>query len=205
MQCFRLVQSGRVDRVIAFDDLPKRLLDGVEMRAPDGLPRHWKAFIGEHEKYTPASPEKNPITGKVEMVGERRDIGPFFFVLNYKEINKDMERWQEICSFVRRVVSIQFRLLDKIEDMALPMSTDANSELKLEPEYLEEQGAIIPIPPQFQEKGPEIVDKNGKVVKSEIPEEKALFKCDECKKTFQNEHGHKIHMYRMHKKEPVGA
>ena len=203
MQVLRLVQSGRVDKVIAFDELPKRLLEGVEMKAPDGLPRHWKAFIGEHEKYTPASSEKNPITGKVEMVGEKREIAPFFYVLDYKEINKDIERWQEIASFVRRVVDVQFRLLDKMEDMALSMSTDAMSELKLEPEELEEKGAIIPIPEKFQEKSPAILDKNGKEIKPELPEEKALFKCEDCNKTFLNDHGHKIHMYRMHKKEPV--
>lgn len=206
MQVFRLVQSGFVDKVIAFDELPKRLIDGVEMRSPDGLPRHWKTFIGDHEKYTPASPEKNPVSGKIEMVGEKREVAPFFFVLNYKEINKDMERWQEICGFVRRVVSLQFRLLDNIENMALPMSPDANSELKLEPEELEEKGAIIPIPAQFQEKGPAIVDKNGKAIRTELPEEKgSLFKCEECDKSFQNEHGFKIHQYRKHKKEPVEA
>ena len=206
MQVFRLVQSGHVDKVIAFDDLPKRLLEGVEMRPPDGLPRHWKAFIGDHEKYTPPSPEKNPVSGKVEMVGERRDVGPFFFVLNYKEINKDMERWQEIAGFVRRVVNLQFRLLDKLEDMAIPMSTDANSELKLEPEDLESGGAIIPIPEQFQEKGQAILDKNGKEVRPELPEESAgVFKCKSCDKTFKNDHGLKIHMYRLHKKEPVEA
>lgn len=205
MQVFRLVQTGFVDKVIAFDDLPKRLLDGIEMKSPDGLPRHWKAFVGEHEKYTPPSAEKNPATGKVEMVGEKREIGPYFFVLNYKEINKEIERWQEISSFVRRAVNLKFRLLDKIEDMAIPFSTDAASEIKLEPEHLEEQGAIIPIPIEFQEKTPAILDKNGKEVRPELPSEKAMFGCDECKKTFQNEHGLKIHNYRVHKKEPVGA
>lgn len=209
MHVFRLVQSGRVDKVIAFDSLPNRLLQGVEMRSPDGLPRHWKSFLGENERYTPPSAEKNPATGKVEMIGERREKGAFFYILNYKEINSDIERWQEISSFVRRAVNLKFRLLDKIEDMALPMSTDANSELKLEPEQLEENGAIIPIPEEFQEKGPAILDKNGNEVRPELPAgDKPLFSCEECQKPFQSEQALRMHSYRKHpkeKKEPIAV
>lgn len=204
MQVFRLVQSGNVDKVIGFDELPKRLLAGVEMRPPEGLPRHWKAFIGDHEKYTPPSMEKNPITGKVEPVGEKMEIAPFFFVLDYKEINKDKERWQEIQSFVRRAVELKFRLLDKLEDMAMPMAPDANSELKLEPEDLEASGAIIPIPLEFQEKTPAVLDKNGNEIRPELPESN-IFKCSDCDKTFENERGLQIHGYRMHKKETAKA
>ena len=198
MQVFRLVRGGFVDKVIAFDELPKRLLKGIEMRSPDGLPRHWKSFIGDHEKYTPPSSEKNPVTEKVEMVGEKTEVAPFFFVLDYKDLNKDIERWQEIESFVRRAVNLKFRLMDKLEDMALPLSTDANSELKLEPEELEEKGAIIPIPIEFQEKSPAVLDKNGKEVRIELPSEKPLFSCQECNKPFASEQAFKMHNYRKH-------
>lgn len=204
MQVFRLVKSGVVDKVIAFDELPKRLLDGVEMRRPDGFPRHWKEFIGKHEKYTPASPEKNPFTGKVEMVGEKREVEPFFFVLFYQEINKDKERWEEISSFVRRAVDLKFRLMDRLEDMALPLSTDAAAELKLEPEEFEAKGSIIPIPLEFQEKTPTILDKDGNAIPTSLPD-KNIFKCQECDKTFENERGLQIHGYRKHKKETIPA
>src|SRR3990167_3385431 len=205
MQTFRLVQSGKVDRIIAFDELPKRLLRGIEMQRSDGLPRHWRDFVGEVEKYTPPQPDKNPMTGKMEMVGERWEKGPYCYILDYKEVNKDIERWQEISAFVRRAVDMKFRLLDKLEDMALPLAPDAASELKLEPEQMESEGAIIPIPIEFQEKTPAILDKNGKEVRSEIPAEPALtFKCQECEKPFKNERAARMHSFRAHpKKEPV--
>jgi hypothetical protein len=197
MQVFRLVETGKPDKLIAFDELPKRLLEGVEMRSPDGLPRHWKSFLGEHEKYTPGALEKNQFTGKVEKIGEAREKGPYFFVLYFKEINKDKDRWQEICSFVRRVVHLQFRLLDKIEDMAIPMAIDSASELNVEPEHLEEGGAIIPIPPEHQEKDGIILPAGAAPMQ---------FKCEACNKEFKNKHGMEIHNYRVHpKKEAVEA
>lgn len=205
MQVFRLVQTGVVDKVIAFDELPKRLLKDVEMRRPDGLPRHWKTFIGNHERVILPMNEKNPATGKVEKIGGGTEIAPFFYVLYFKEINRDIQRWQDISAFVRRVVELKFRLMDKLEDMALPMSTDANSEIKLEPEHLEEQGAIIPIPEEFQEKGAKILDGNGNEVPVPPPDDTTLFKCKECGKSFMNERGLEIHMHRMHKKEKVSA
>lgn len=199
MQVIRLVQTGFVDKVIGFDELPKRLLSGIEMRRPDGLPRHWKSFIGDQTKVTPPSMEKNEVTGKAELVGGGTEVAPFFYVLYYTEINHDKERWQDICNFVRRTVELKFRLLDKIEDMALPLSTDANAELKLEPENMEERGAIIPIPLEFQEKTPAILDKNGKEVVPELPSDPSMvFKCKDCEKTFLNERGLLIHTSRMH-------
>lgn len=199
MQVFRLVETGRPDRLIAFDELPKRLVDGLEMRPPDGLPRHWRTFIGGHERYLPGSLEKNPVTGKVEMVGEERLIAPFFYVLYYKEINKDKERWAEICGFVRRVVSLQFRLMDNIADMSIPMAPDSASEMKVEPEDLEENGAIIPIPVEFQEKNPAILDANGNEVRSEPTEPGTPFKCDICGKALKNEQALKMHKFRKHR------
>lgn len=201
MQVFRLVQTGHVDKVIAFDELPKRLLDGIEMRSPDGLPRHWKAFIGTHEKRIPSSMEKNPITGAMEKLTFPPEVGPFFYVLEYKDINKDKDRWQEINAFVRRAVDMKFRLKDKLEDMALPFAPDAMSEIKLEPENLEEEGAIIPIPIEFQEKTPAILDKDGKEVRAPLPEPSAGIKCEKCEKTFKNQQAVKMHAFRAHKEE----
>lgn len=206
MHVFRLVQSGLVDKIIAFEDLPKRMLDGVEMHLASGLPRHWRDFIGKQTKVTPPQPDKNAITGEVKMVCGGTEVGPFCYVLYYKEINKDMQRWQEISSFVRRVVSLQFRLMDKLEDMALPLATDAASEIKLEPEALEEQGALIPIPVEFQEKTPAVLDKDGKEIRPELPSvvTENAFKCERCEKTFTKEQAVKMHMYRAHQ-EPKEA
>lgn len=194
MQVFRLVQSGTVDRLIAFDELPKRLLEGVEMRPTAGLPRHWNKFVEDQEKVIPSSTFRNPITGEVQKIEEKRIVAPFFYVLFYKEINKDRERWSEICSFIKRTVAVKFRLMDNIEDMALPMSTDANSELKLEPEELEEKGALIPIPVEFQEKDG-IVDPQGRPVSSE-----SSFKCEECEKSFEKKQALAMHTYKAHGK-----
>lgn len=202
MQVIRLVQTGMVDKVIAFDELPKRLLNGVEMRSPDGLPRHWKTFLGQSERVTPDTAEIHPITRQELKIPGQREVGPFFYVLYYKEINKDIERWQEIAGFVRRVVSLQFRLLDRLEDMSLPLSTDAAGELKLEPEDLETRGALIPIPLEFQEKAPVILDKNGTEVKPVLPPEPMpAFKCPSCEKAFENDRALRMHTYKKHPDE----
>lgn len=198
MQVFRLVETSKPDKLIAFDELPKRFTEGLEMRGTDGLPRHWKSFVGEHEKYIPGTLEKNIMTGKIEKIGEERIKAPFFFVLYYNEINRDKERWQEICNFVRRVVHLHFRLLDNIADMAVPMAVDSASELRIEPEDLETQGAIIPIPLEFQEKETGLVDKNGMAIAPAFEENQDQYKCEECKKSFKNEQALKMHNYRKH-------
>lgn len=210
MQVFRLVQSGYVDKVIAFDELPKRFLDGVDMQSPSGLPKAWKGFIGDHTRVTPGMIEKNQFTQKLEKIGGETITAPFFFILYYKEINKDMERWQEISSFVRRAVDLKFRLLDKLEDMALPMGIDAMSELKLEPEDLETNGAIIPIPVEYQEKSAPILDANGAETVVVTPLLENEVKCGKCDALFKNERAARMHSYRKHEykkkeKEPVTA
>lgn len=104
MQVFRLVQAGVVDKVIAFDELPKDLIQGINQREPSGLPRHWKEFA------------------------------PFFFILDYVGTNNDKERWAKISSYVRRTVDTSFRILDRLEDMAKPMAPNSKDALDLEPE-----------------------------------------------------------------------
>ncbi len=104
MQVFRLVQPGVVDKVIAFDELPQPLVQGITKRPPTGLPRHWREFANE------------------------------FYVLDYISTNNDKERWQKISSHVRRAVSPSIRLMDKLEDMARPMAPNSKDALDLEPE-----------------------------------------------------------------------
>jgi hypothetical protein len=112
MQVFRLVQPGVVDRVIAFEELPKDLVEGIQTREPAGLPRNWKEFA------------------------------PKFYVLDYLSINNDIQRWEKIKSHVRRSVSPGVRLMDKLEDMAMPMAPNAKDALDLEPENV----PVIPLP-----------------------------------------------------------
>lgn len=162
MQVFRLVESGHPDKIIAFDSLPERLLEGLEMREPTGLPRHWAAFLGKQKRYIKGSMEKMP-DGTTKRIGEETTWGPYFYILDYKEINRDKYRWQEIGGFVRKTVDLKFRLMDKIEDMALPMAPDSASEMNLEPEDVTEK-ATIPIPVEFQELTPALVNPQGQEI-----------------------------------------
>lgn len=148
MQIFRLV-GPHVDRVIAFDELPKRLLEGIRHRDCSELPRYWKekgcnSKEVSVKKIRPGSDPKNP---QYDIANVTRH---FHYMLEYQMVNADKEKWAEISDFVRRAVDTKFRLKDKLEDMALPMAGDFREELKLEPEAVLEQ--VIPIPLELQEK-----------------------------------------------------
>lgn len=206
MQVFRIV-TGAADKVIAFDELPERLLTGIEMREPAGFPRAWKTFLGKKKKVIKGATFKR-ITGPDQVVPDSIVEGPFFYVIDPQK-NQDDEKWQEITSFVKRVVPPDIRLLEKLEDMALPLAPDARSEMKLEPEHLEEEGAIIPIPLEYQEKE---TDKEGKPVPAPVNEiVDSKLKCDECDKKFSGKAALNMHKMRVHrnlggrKKETVAA
>ena len=138
MQVFRLM--GMPDKMIAFNELPPELLVDVDMSDESRMPRHWREFIGMMEKQIRIPPDKDPLTGTVRQYQPIVQKAPFTFVID-REVNKDKERWQEIESYVRRTAPKDFRLLDKLEDMALPMAADAHTELTLEPEEVK----IIPL------------------------------------------------------------
>lgn len=114
MQIVRLIKPGHVDRVIAFDELPNDLINGIKTLSPDGWPRHWKRFLAD--------------------VGSIKEENPVFFCLDYIFVNKDKERWQEIVNYSRRNCDASIRLLDKFEDMARDVAKDSYSEIYLEPE-----------------------------------------------------------------------
>lgn len=150
MQMFRLVKAGFPDKVIAFDSLPERLVENIRLEGLNGLPKYWAKYIPTQKKFIRGASERMP-DGKVIKMGERTEEGPFFHILEYVDLNQDKEKWNEICAFVRRVVDLKVRLLDKIEDMALPMAADCKSELSLEPDDVVEK-ACIPIPLEHQER-----------------------------------------------------
>ncbi len=140
MQVFRLVNGGAVDKIIAFDELPKRLVFGIKTKPMDGFPRFWHRWLIE-----------NKSTQTVSLINKETGIKedheqPCTYLLEYKVVNADIEKWQEITNYVRKAVDLSVRLMDKIEDMAKPFAKDSASELALEPEEV----PIIPIPSEIK-------------------------------------------------------
>lgn len=142
MQVFRLVDGGRVDRMIAFDALPKRLLTGIRKKDLDGFPRYWKSWLKDNE-CVHAVKRWNGELEKFDLINET-----FTYVLDYKSINEDREKWEAITNYVRKAVDLKVRLKDKIEDMAEPLAKDCYSEMSIEPE----QVPVIPVPLELREK-----------------------------------------------------
>lgn len=136
MQIFRLIKGGQVDRMIAFDSLPERLLANIKTKAFDGFPRFWLSWAKEHESV-------RTITRTVDKDGKKEIfVQPCTYILDYQTVNQDKESWEAIGAYVRRVVDLKVRLKDKLEDMAMPLSKDCYSELSLEPEDV----PVIPVP-----------------------------------------------------------
>jgi hypothetical protein len=144
MQVIRLVDMP--DRLIAFDELPESMLDGIDMLPPTGLPRHWREFLGKRKKFIRILPERDPYTGQMRKFEPLVEEGPFFFVID-RTVNNDEEKWQEISNYVRRMTPKEFRLKDRIEDMAIPMAVDVKSELNIEPEQI----PVIPLVKEVKE------------------------------------------------------
>lgn len=140
MNVFRLVNGGTVDKIIAFDSLPKRLTFGIRTKPMDGFPRFWHRWLIENGSTQPIS-VLNHETGVREQMEQ-----PCTFLLEYKVVNADIQRWQEITNYVRKAVDLSVRLMDRIEDMAKPFSKDSVSELSLEPEEV----PIVPIPSEVK-------------------------------------------------------
>lgn len=124
-QVFRLVDPGRIDRILAFDSLPKEMLVGITRGSAAGLPMNWWNYL--------------------EVKKTDKDARPFY-ILDFRTINRDKEKWQEIGNYVRRSTDKNFRLLDNLYDMAKPMAADSYSSLDLEPEDV----VVIPVPTEAE-------------------------------------------------------
>lgn len=120
LQVFRLVDPGRVDRVLAFDSLPVSMLTGIKRGPCNGLPSNWYVYLGVKRGDNNTQP---------------------FYVLDFRTLNKDKEKWQEINNYVRRSTDKNFRLLDNLYDMAKPMAPDSHSSLELDPDDV----LVIPV------------------------------------------------------------
>lgn len=148
MQVIRLIKGGEVDRMIAFDSLPERLLANIKTKTFDGFPRYWLTWAKENGSV-------QNFTRIVNKDGRNETVSrPCSYILDYKMSNQDKESWEAIGAYARRVVDLKVRLKDKLEDMAAPLSKDSYSELSLEPEDV----PVIPIPMELIEKDSEPVE-----------------------------------------------
>lgn len=143
-QCFKLVNGGFVDKVIVFDLLPERFMQGIRTREVAGFPRAWAKWLG-------SIGSTRRVFNTTTTVDEARNwkfthtpIGeePCFFVLDYTDINADKEKWRAISEYIRMHVGPEVRLKEKLEDMALMLAPNPTSPLSVEPEDI----PVIPIP-----------------------------------------------------------
>jgi hypothetical protein len=197
VQVFRLM--GMPDRVIAFDQLPDRLLQGFELCGSDGFPRHWKAWMGKIKKITKIPPEKDFLTGQVRRFDPIVEEESYFYLVDWT-LNASMEKWKEVCDFVRQHVSKDVRLMDKIEDMSKPLAANKSDGVTLEPEDV----VVIPIPIEYQEIGVGLITP-AVAPKRDPLSPKAVFKCTEegCVKEFSAKQG--LVMHKMKKHSPVSV
>ena len=189
MQVFRLM--GMPDKVIAFDELPEDLVKGFEMIKADGFPKYWKKWLGEKEITTKVPSELNPVTGQRRTFDPIVEKDSYFYLVDWN-VKPVVEKWKEVESYVRDRVPSDFRLKDKLEDMALPLAPDKISGITLEPDDV----VVIPIPKEVA--SADIAKKN---------EEKLAFRCEEkgCDREFDVRQGLRMHMMKKHRKEEVAA
>lgn len=153
MQAFKLVNGGFVDRVIVFDSLPERLLQGVRTRPADGFPRAWAKWLTAIGSTRTVFKTDTVVDLARNWTFKHTPIGkePCFFVLDYTDINADKQRWREISEYIRMNVSTDIRLKEKLEDMSMALAPNPTAELSIEPEDIydletNKGGAFIPVP-----------------------------------------------------------
>lgn len=136
MQAFKLVNGGFVDRVIVFDSLPARLVNGVRTREVAGFPRAWAKWLGSIGSTRIVYKTDTTVDLARNWKYTHTPIGsePCFFVLEYTDINADKQRWREICEYIRMNAGPEVRLKEKIEEMALQMAPNSVTPLSIEPE-----------------------------------------------------------------------
>ena len=193
LQVFRLMD--RPDRVIAFENLPDRLLDGIEMVQADGFPRHWKEWMGKSEKKTKIPPERDPISGQVRTFPAITESNYYFYIVDGM-IQPIVEKWKAICDYVAENKQDGIVLRDNIADMAMPLANDQLSPLTLEPEEVR----VIKLKAEGKIEGP---------VKIEGVNNEAVVKCEEADCKFEAVGPYAKNAVRMHKNKkhpkPVAA
>jgi hypothetical protein len=144
MQVVKLVNGGFVDRLIVFDELPERLLQGIKTREVAGLPRSWAKWMIEIGSLRPVFKTETFVDAARNYTFKYTPIGkePCFFVLEYQDINSDKDAWHLISEYVRMNVGSEIRLREKLEDMAIQMAPTPKDALSIEPEDI----PVIPLP-----------------------------------------------------------
>lgn len=158
MQAFKLVNAGFVDKVIIFDSLPERLVQGIRTRELSGFPRSWARFLGDigsTKKVFRTTTEKR---GPGDYAYTHHEIGkePCFYVLDYTDINADKEYWRAISEYLRMNCGQEVRLKEKVEDMAIALAPNSTTALDVEPEDI----PVVIVPREVVE-----VKKDNEIVK----------------------------------------
>lgn len=185
-QVLRLM--GMPDKMIAFDELPEDLLKDLEMQDEKSLPRYWREWIGNRKRVVNIKSYVDPMTRQLIKCAPLVEEGPFTWTVDW-EINAQKDAWSQICSYVRQNVANDFRLLDRLEDMAKPLAPNVSEQITLEPEDI----IIIPIKKQA------VIapDPTASTVRVATSEESG-FKCGECGKEFSSKQGVVLHRTKKH-------
>lgn len=193
MQCFRLMNLP--DRVIAFDELPESLIQGFEMCNADGFPRHWKEWLGKKKRLIKIPPEKDYLTGQIRKFDPIVEEDCYFYLVDWN-VQPIVDKWQEVCDYVKNHVSKDTRLMDKITDMAVKLAPNKSDGVMLEPEEV----PVIKIVQDVSlvdSRGSEIVKPQvDKPIKQRKEKESVLSKCDEC--SYESEGPWSKNAVRMH-------
>lgn len=188
-QMIRLV--GMPDKVIAFDELPADLLKDLDMQNEKALPRYWREYIGVRKRVIEIKSYVDPMTRQLIKCDPLIEEGPFSWVVDW-ENNNHREAWSRIVAYVRANVDKEFRLLDRIEDMAKPLAPNVSEQITLEPEDV----IVIPLTKEADVKSNDVSS-----IRLATKEE-AGFKCRDCGKEFSAKRGVWMHRMKKHNESP---
>jgi len=199
MDVFRLMAMP--DRVVAFDGLPENLLKGFERCRAEGFPRHWKEWMGKKKVTIPVPPEKDMLTGAVRRFDPIIDEDSFFYLVDWTS-NPSTEAWKNVCDYARQNVPQEFRLKEKIEDMALPLAPNKTDGVSLEPEDV----VVIPLKKTLIG----VTSSTETPTKQESSSSKQSIQCQEPGCSYEAEGSYaknsmRFHVNKKHKKEPQVA
>lgn len=188
-QVFRLM--GLPDKIIAFDELPEDMVKGFELLKAEAFPRYWKNWMGEKEIVIKIAPELNPVTGQRKTFEPFIEKDSYFYLVDWN-LKPVVERWRKIEEYVRQKVSSDFRLTDKLEDMAKPLAANKTEGISLEPDEV----IVIPLPKEI------LVSGSAKTKESGV-----MYKCEEagCDREFDHKQGLRMHIMKKHKKEEASV
>lgn len=176
MQAVKLVNAGFVDKVIIFDELPERLLQGIETRSVDGFPRSWARWLGEIGSVRDVLKTETEKRGPGDYKFTHTVIGkePCFFVLQYTDKNSDKDAWRAISEYLRMNCGPEVRLKEKIEEMALALAPNSTASLSVEPEDIMEQACIVIKMGSLEKPKEDDIVKHGEtIIVQELPKKKS--------------------------------